>query len=147
MYRKILAVTFGTALSDKAVIEAARLAKAVGAKLLLLHVRSPIDVPDHAEGGAMTSLGEEKISQEINYQENRLLSDAVKLAASEGVQADSAFVTDLSSSSAVVRVANEQQCDLIVMSTRIRHGIPSYFVKSETQKVLGQTEIPVLVMR
>ena len=52
MYRKILAVTYGTDLSKKAVNEASQLAKAVGAELLVLHVRSPLDLPDHAEGGA-----------------------------------------------------------------------------------------------
>ena len=147
MYRKILAVTFGTALSDKAVKEAAALAKAVSAKLLILHVRSPIDVPDHAQGGALTRLGEETIFREIGDQEADLRGAAVKIAAAAGVEAETAFVTDLSSADAVVRVATEQHCDLIVMFTRIRHGIPGYFVKSETQKVLGQTDIPVLVMR
>jgi nucleotide-binding universal stress UspA family protein len=147
MYRKIMAVTFGTELSDKAVKEGAQLAKALGATFLVLHVRSPIDVPDHAEGGALTRLGEEKISAEINDQESQLLEGAVKIAAGVGVVAETAFVTDLSTADAIVRIAGEQHCDLIVMSTRIRHGIPSYFVKSETQKVLGQTEIPVLVMR
>lgn len=147
MYRKILAVTYGTALSDEAVGEGARLAKALGASLMVLHVRSPIDVPDHAEGGALTRLGEAKISAEINDQELQLLDGAVKIAAEAGVEAATAFVTDLSSSDAIVRIAHEQQCDLIVMATRIRHGIPGYFVKSETQKVLEHTEIPVLVVR
>ena len=147
MYRKILTVPFGTALSDKAVAEAARLAKAVNAKLLILHVRSPIDLPDHAEGGALTRLGEKKISEEITNQEKSFLDGAVRIAAAEGVAAETAFVTDLSVSEAIVRVAVEQGCDLIVMATRIRHGIPGYFVKSETQKVLGMTEMPVLVVR
>lgn len=147
MYKKILAVTFGTALSDKAVAEGARLAKSLGAGLLVLHVRSPIEVPDHAEGGALNRLGEEKISEEINDLERQLLDGAVKIAAKEGLRAETAFVTDLSSANAIVRVAQEQQCDLIVMATRIRHDLPSYFFKSETQKVLGQTAIPVLVVR
>lgn len=147
MYRKILAVTFGTELSDKAVREGARLARAVGARLLVLHVRSPVDIPDHTEGGALTRLGEEKISAEINEQERLLMDSAVRIAAEAGVKAETAFVTDLSSSKAIVRVAHEEQCDLIVMSTRIRHGVPGYFTKSETQKVLEHCEVPVLVMR
>ncbi len=147
MYRKILVVTFGSALSDKAVQQGAGLAKALDAKLLVLHVRSPIDVPDHAEGGALSRFGEERIMQEINDMESQLLDSAMKISAAAGVEAETAFVIDLSSSEAIVRIANEQQCDLIVMATRIHHGIPGYFGKSETQKVLGQTEIPVLVVR
>ncbi len=147
MYRKILAVTFGTGLSDKAVGEAARTALAMGARLLVLHVRSPLDVPDHAEGGALSRLGEEQITAEIAAAERRLLDGAVKMAAAIGVQAETAFIVELNAHEAIVRVAQEQQCDLIVMGTRIRHGIPGYFVKSTTQKVLEHTDIPMLLVR
>ena len=147
MYRKIMAVTFGSELSNKAVKEAAQLAKALGARLLVLHVRSPLDVPDHAEGGVLTRLGEEKITEEIAEAERRFLDGAVRIAAAIGVHAETAFIVDLSSPEAIVRVAQEQQCGLIVMGTRIRHGIPGYFVKSTTQKVLGLTDIPMLLVR
>ncbi len=147
MYRKILAVTFGTGLSDKAVGEAARTALAMGARLLVLHVRSPLDVPDHAEGGALSRLGEEQITAEIAAAERRLLDGAVKMAAAIGVQAETAFIVELNAHEAIVRVAQEQQCDLIVMGPRIRHGIPGYFVKSTTQKVLEHTDIPMLLVR
>ena len=147
MFRKILAVTFGTALSDKSVKAGAQIAKSMDAKLLLLHVRSPIDVPDHAEGGADTRLGGHMLADEINAEERHLLDSALKIAAAEGVSAETAFLIDLSYADAIVRVAREQQCDLIVMATRIRHGLPGYIVKSETQKVLGSTDTPVLVMR
>jgi nucleotide-binding universal stress UspA family protein len=147
MYRKILVVTFGTELSNKAVKEAARLAKALGAKLLVLHVRSPLDIPHHAEGGALSRIGEEKIAEEIDEEERKLLDRALEIATSIGVEAETAFIADLLPYEAIVRVSQEQQCDLIVIGTRIRHGIPGYFVKSETQKVLEHTETPVLVVR
>ena len=147
MYRKILVVTFGTELSNKAVKEAARLASAVGAKLLVLHVRSPLDIPHHAEGGALSRFGEQKITEEVYEEERKFLDGAVEIAASIGVNAETAFIADLLPYEAIVRVSQEQQCDLIVMGTRIRHGIPGYLVKSATQKVLEHTEIPVLVVR
>jgi nucleotide-binding universal stress UspA family protein len=147
MYQKILVVTFGTVLSNRAVKEAAQLAKPLAASLLILHVRSPLEIPHHAEGGTLSRLGEEKISQEIDEEERRFLDGAVEIAASAGIKAQTAFTADLSPHQAIVRIAQEQRCDLIVMGTRIRHGIPGYFVKSETQKVLEHTEIPMLVVR
>lgn len=147
MYRAILAVTFGTALSIKAVKEAAELANAVRAKLLVLHVRSPLDIPHHAEGGALSRVGDETITREIDEEERKFLSGAVEIAASMGVKAETAFISDLLPYEAIIRVCREQGCDLIVMGTRIRHGIPGYLVKSETQKVLEHTETPVLVVR
>jgi nucleotide-binding universal stress UspA family protein len=147
MYRKILVVTFGTELSNKAVKEAAQLAGALGAKLLVLHVRSPVDIPHHTEGGALSRLGEETIGKEIEAEEHQLLDSAKEIAASFGVKAETAFIADLLPHEAIVRVCQEQGIDLIVMGTRIRHGIPGYLVKSETQKVLANTGIPVLVVR
>jgi nucleotide-binding universal stress UspA family protein len=147
MYRKILAVTFGTELSNKAVKEAAQLAHALRAKLLVLHVRSPVDMPHHAEGGALSRLGEEKIGEEIYEEERKLLETATQIADSAGIKAETAFIADLLPYEAIIRVSREQQFDLIVMGTRIRHGIPGYLVKSETQKVLERTGTPVLVVR
>lgn len=147
MYQKILAVAFGTELSVKAVKEAARLAKGLGAKLFVLHVRSPMDIPHHVEGGALSRIGAEKIADEIDQEERKFLEGAVALAASLGIEVETGYVADLSPYKAIIRVAQEQQCDLIVIGTRIRHGIPGYFVKSETQKVLANTEIPVVVVR
>jgi nucleotide-binding universal stress UspA family protein len=147
MYRKILVVAFGTELSDKAVKEAAQLAAGLGAKLLVLHVRSPLDIPHHAAGGALARSGGEKITEEIDEEERKFLDRAVAITTSIGIKAETAFIADLLPYEAIIRVCEEQQCDLIVMGTRIRHGIPGYLGKSTTQKVLEHTEIPVLVVR
>ncbi len=147
MYRKILAVVFGTELSIKVVKEAARLAKGLAARLFVLHVRSPMDIPHHVEGGALSRIGAGAIADEVDQEERKFLEVVAELATSVGIEAETGYVTDLSPYKAIIRVAQEQHCDLIVMGTRIRHGIPGYFVISETQKVLAHTEIPVVVVR
>jgi len=147
MYRKILAVAFGTDLSIKAVKEAARLAQGLAAELFVLHVRSPLDVPHHVEGGALSRAGAQTMAAEIDQEERKFFEGVVELASSAGIEVQSGYVADLSPYKAIIRVAQEQHCDLIVMGTRIRHGIPGYFVKSETQKVLAHTDIPVVVVR
>ena len=106
-----------------------------------------MDIPHHIEGGALSRIGAEKIADEIDQEERKFLEAATELAASLGIEAETGYVADLSPYKAIIRVAQEQHCDLIVMGTRIRHGIPGYFVKSETQKVLAHTEIPVVVVR
>jgi nucleotide-binding universal stress UspA family protein len=142
-----MAVMFGTDLSIKAVKEAIVLAQGLAAKLFVLHVRSPLDMPHHVEGGALTRVGAEGIADEIDQEERKFLEVALELATSAGIGAETGYVADLSPYKAIIRVAQEQHCDLIVMGTRIRHGIPGYFVQSETQKVLAHTEIPVVVVR
>ena len=147
MFNSILVPTSGSAFSNKAVATAARLAQSLRAKLLILHVRSPIETPHHVEGGALSNLGGKIVMQEIEDEERELLESALKLAAAEGTTATSAFIAGYSPSDAIIRVAGEQNCDLIVMASHGRRGIAELLQASETQKVLTHTNIPVLIVR
>ncbi len=146
MVRRILAVFFGTELSKKAEQYGAELAKGLGAELFVLHIRSPMEIPHHAEGGALVS-HEDTINRQINEEERALLFGAAYIAEAVGVKPQTGFISELVPHEGILRVAREQQCDLIVMGTRIRHGIPGYLRKSQTQKVLENSDIPVLVVR
>jgi nucleotide-binding universal stress UspA family protein len=147
MFQNILVPTDGSDFSIKAVATAARLAHSLQAKLLVLHVRSPIESPHHVEGGALTHLGRKIVMQEIEDEERKLLDAALEIAAAEGTVAETAFVAGYSNYDAIVRIAREQHCDLIVMASHGRSGLSSFLIGSETQKVLTHTTIPVLVVR
>jgi len=147
MFRSILVPTDGSNFSNKAVSTAAQLARALHAKLLLLHVRSPIESPHHVEGGALTHLGGEIVMQEIEDEERKLLDAALEIAAAEGTAAETAFVAGYSAYDAVIRIAREQHCDLIVMASHGRRGLFGFLIGSETHEVLAHTTIPVLVVR
>jgi nucleotide-binding universal stress UspA family protein len=147
MFKHILVPTDGSSFSNKAVATGARLAQSLDAKLLVLHVRSPIESPHHVEGGALSSLGGKAAMQEIEDEERDLLDAALAIAASGGVKAETAFVSGYSPYDAIIRIAREQQCDLIAMASHGRRGISSLLLGSETQKVLTHTAIPVLIVR
>ena len=147
MFQNILVPTDGSDFSIKAVSTAARLAHSLQAKLLLLHVRSPIEFPHHVEGGALTQLDGNIVMQEIEDEERKLLDAALEIAAADGTAAETAFVAGYSTYDAIIRVAQEQHCDLIVMASHDRHGLAGFLVGSETQQVLAHTTIPVLVVR
>ncbi len=146
MFTKILVPTDGSDFSNNAVSAAAQLAHALHAPLLVLHVRSPIDSPHHIEGGALTHLGE-TVKRETEEEERTLLDAALQLAAANGVPAEAAFVTGYSTYEAIIRIAREQRCDLIVMASHGRRGLSGLLIGSETQKLLTHTTIPVLVVR
>jgi len=147
MFERILVPTDGSDLSNKAVSTAARLARALRAKLLLLHVRSPLESPHHVEGGALTQLGDEIVMEEIENEERKLLDAAVAIAAADGTTAETAFVAGYSAPEAIVRIAQEQDCDLIVMASHGRSGLTGLLLGSETQEVMILTTVPVLVVR
>jgi nucleotide-binding universal stress UspA family protein len=147
MFQHILVPTDGSEFSIKAVATAARLAHALHAKLLVLHVRSPLESPHHVEGGALTHLGGNIVMQEIEAEERSLLDAALEIAAAEGTAAEAAFVAGFSAYDTIVRIAREQHCDLIVMASHGRSGLAGLLIGSETQQVLTHTTIPVLVVR
>ncbi|HEY5290862.1 MAG TPA: universal stress protein [Burkholderiales bacterium] len=147
MFQNILVPTDGSEFSNKAVSTAARLAHLLHAKLLVLHVRSPIESPHHVEGGALTHLGGEIVMEEIEDEERKLLDAALAIAAADGTAAERAFVAGYSTYDAIIRIAREQHCDLIVMASHGRRGLSGLLIGSETQKVLTHTTIPVLVVR
>lgn len=147
MFGNILVPTDGSDFSNKAVSTAAQLAHALQAKLLLLHVRSPIESPHHVEGGVLTHFGEKMVMQEIEDEERKLLDAALEIARANGTSAETAFVAGYSTYDAIIRIAREQHCDLIVMASHEHHGLSSFLIGSETQKVLTHTTIPVLVVR
>ena len=147
MFQNILVATDGSDFSNKAVSTAARLADLLQAKLLVLHVRSPIDSPHHVEGGALTHLGGKIVMREIEDEERMLLDTALEIAVADGAAAETAFVAGYSTYDAIIRIAREQRCDLIVMASHGRRGFSGLLLGSETQKVLTHTTIPVLVVR
>ena len=147
MFQNILVPTDGSEFSNKAVSTAAGLAHLLQAKLLVLHIRSPIDSPHHVEGGALTQLGGKIVMQEIEDEERKLLDAALEIAAAEGTAAETAFVAGYSTYDGIIRIAREQHCDLIVMASHGRRGLAGFLIGSETQKVLTHTTIPVLVVR
>jgi len=147
MFKNILVPSDGSDFSNKAVSVAAGLAHSLQATLLVLHVRSPIDSPHHTEGGALTQLGEKIIKHETEEEERKLLDAALKLAAANATIAEAAFVAGYSPYEAIIRIAEEHRCDLIVMASHGRRGLAGLLIGSETQKVLTHTAIPVLVVR
>ena len=148
MYKHILVPTDGTQLADRAVREASQLAAALGAKLLILHVLSPMELPHHVEGGALSRLPRAVLLEEAESQERLLMDRAVKLATDAGAAATPAFITGTSPYEAILHVADEQQCDLIVMASHGRGGLRSVLLASETKKLLTHIKgKPVLVVR
>lgn len=148
MYKHILVPTDGTELSHRAVREASRLAATLGAKLLILHVRSPLEMPHHVEGGAMMRMPRSALLEEVEVEERHLMERAVKVAEEAGAHATPAFITGTSPYETILHVVEEQKIDLIVMASHGRRGLSGLLIGSETKKLLTHVVgTPVLVVR
>jgi len=145
MYKNILIATDGSSLSARAVEHGTNLAKAVGATALLLRVSERFHVfAFEAEQLEETSTS---FKEHMQKQAERTLPEAAEIARSAGVEATTVHLEDDAPYQAIIRTAENQRCDVIVMAPHGRGGVPALFLGSETMKVLSHSKIPVLVVR
>ncbi|MCD6071832.1 MAG: Universal stress protein [Microvirga sp.] len=145
MYRNILIATDGSSLAARAVEHGTSLAKSLGATVLLLTVTERF----HVFALEADQLEETPSSFREHMQKHaeRTLAEAAEIARSLGVEATSLHMEDDAPYQAIIRTAESQRCDVIVMASHGRGGVSALLLGSETMKVLSHSKIPVLVVR
>ena len=149
MYSSILVSIDGSAFSDKAVSEAAQLAKKLGSKLVLFYATPPYETPHLAEGMPAPHYVEdkEKAKAVMEAGAKQLLANSARSIVVEGVTVEQQFSISSSPYEAIIEAAKKFDCGLIVMASHGRRGISGLVLGSETQKVLTHSKLPVLVIR
>ena len=148
MYKHILVPTDGSKLSTQAVEAAVRLAASLGAKVTGFFAAppaTPIMFKGLLPGGYATP---EEHEQNIRKAAQIYLGAIEKAAKSAGVPCEVMTVTSDYPADAIVAAAKKRRCDLIFIASHGRRGLRrDSLLGSETQKVLSQAPLPVLVYR
>jgi nucleotide-binding universal stress UspA family protein len=145
MFKQILLPTDGSELSEQAVLAGISFAKELGAQVVGLTV-----LPEFHTITYKTEMIEDTKEQYIAATERQALqylsfiSDAARSA---DVPCTTVQVTSDDPYQAILQVARERNCDLIIMASHGRRGFKGLLLGSETQKVLVHGDIPVLVYR
>jgi len=149
MYQSILVPTDGSELANKAVKEAAMLAKSGGATLVLFHAVRPQLHPVYAEGVAVPypPAHSEETRKQMESQAKRVLAEAARQVNSNGCIVEQDYAISSRPFEAIIEAAKEHKCDLIAMASHGYGGFTGLILGSETQKVLANSKIPVLVVR
>ena len=148
MYKSILVPTDGSELSDAAIKEAAKLAKQLGAKLVLFYAVPHYRLPPISEGSTPAWLDARQTAiKETEAEAKRILASAGGNVNLAGVSVEQQFAVNDSPYEAIIEAANRFQCELIIMASHGRRGLSGVLLGSETQKVLTHSSIPVLVVR
>jgi len=149
MYKHILVPTDGSALSDKAVEAAIKLASLLGARITAFHAMEPYPLQGAyaAEASGVAELQPEIFAERSEEYAKRVLASFKQAAAAAKVECATDYATSRSPSQAIVEKARAATCDLIVMASHGRRGLEGFLLGSETQKVLTHSTIPVLVYR
>lgn len=148
MYTKILIATDGSELADAGVEHGLELAKAVGATAVLVTVTESWASLGMASEVERANLDAIKSYEEAASQSAQSILKAAGLKASDrNVACELLHIADQSPAEAILEVAEEQDCDLIIMASHGRRGLRRFLLGSQTGEVLAHTSKPVLVLR
>lgn len=143
MYRHLLVPIDDSLLSTEVVRQAVLFAKSIGAKVTFFHAKE--------DYGATSVAALERVmwpgayNEQIAGEARAILAKAAVAARECGVEHDVMEVTADRPHEAILLAAESRGCDLIFMASHGRRGLKGLMLGSQTQKVLQQATIPVLV--
>lgn len=146
MYKNILLPTDGSALSQVAIDNGLEFARAVGARVTGFYVmleRQPESFEDYAPVDVKAPRLEDVARQEAE----KYLKAIADKAQALGVPCQTHAMRHTSPNQAIIMMATQTGCDLIVMASHGNKGITGELVGSETARVITNCKIPVLVYR
>ncbi len=147
MYRTILVPLDGTRFSERALKQAAGLARSLDAKLVLFHAL-PQELPRFGEGLSTASAEAPAHAEDATGSRAvAVLAAAAKTAKLPEGRLEQRFAVSNSPYDAILTAAHQFRCDLIVMASHGVRGPSAVLLGSETQKVLAHSKIPVLVVK
>lgn len=147
MYKRIIIATDGSKRSKKAIQHGIALAKAYGASVVGFHCRPPFPMVYYGEPVFVEIVPEKDYERETVKTALRYLGEIEAAANKAGLTYKGVHVADVSPASALVKAAKKQKCDAIVMASHGRKGIARLVLGSETNRVLVESTLPVLVTR
>lgn len=144
MFQRILIPTDGSDITHKSVATALSLAASVGARVYVLSVKEPF--PYSAISEMQPTPPQEFFEAQERIASSRV-QEVAQLAETQGVVCETHTVEALHPWEAIIELAQQKACDLIVMASHGRRGVTALLLGSETQKVLTHSKVPVLVVR
>jgi len=147
MIKNILVPTDGSALSHRAVKDAVALAKLLGAQVTGFHVAPSYHIEVYSDYVPPDMLTPQEHAASAKRAALRHLEFIKKAAAERKVKYSGYFTMNDSPADAIVKAARKYKCDLIYMGSHGRSGLSKLLLGSQTNKVLSQTRVPVLVHR
>lgn len=148
--KRILVPHDGDQMSDKAVLYASNLAKALNAEIILLYIIDEIEIPGTLLLGndrVLIERARRSIQRELEQNWKRFAQEKVKSLSAEKIHSS----TEIRSGDAaeqIVKFAKENQVDLIVMGSRKLEGVSQIVVAlgSVARKVSERASCPVMLV-
>lgn len=149
--RKILVPHDGDQMSDKAVVYAAELAKALNAEVTLFYIIEEIEIPPTLLLGndrVLIERARRSIAKTVEERWKNFANEKIKLLSSEKVKVSSEVRMGDDAAGQIVRYSRETGSDLIVMGSRRLEGVSKIVVAlgSVARKVSERASCPVMLV-
>ena len=145
MYQKILAPLDGSELSECSLEHVKAIAQGCQVpEVILLRVVEPIhssDIAAYAEAGINIDI----LMHDVESSAQKYISKMTEVLKSSGITAKGVIITGRAADT-IMKYADENGVDLIIMSSHGRSGISRWFLGSVTDKIVHHSSIPVLVI-
>lgn len=149
MYTHILIAIDGSDLASRGLDHGLSLAKALGAKVLVLTVTEPLSKVGLQELSAQTG-GMDVISdltRNVETQANDTVNHAKREAERLGVACETLVIKDRHAAEGILDAVKAHGINLIVMASHGRRGVSRLLLGSQTLDVITHGNIPVLVVK
>ncbi|MCU4501911.1 universal stress protein [Acinetobacter sp. WU_MDCI_Abxe161] len=144
LYQHILVPIDGSETSMVAMKEAIKLGKALNSKITVVQVMA-LD-PFIADAYVKTGETNELIERTRTYLLD-ILEQAKQQFSNEGITVETKLLEGFVVHEEIIQAAQDLNADLIVMGSHGRTGVRKLVLGSVAQKVLGESHIPVLIVR
>jgi nucleotide-binding universal stress UspA family protein len=147
MFRNILVPTDGSKAALRAAGAAVKLAKATGARVTGFFAAppaTPIVFGEFLPKGYMPAAEHAAM---LDRMAAKHLGAIERLANAAGVPFEGLSTTSDYPAEAILDIARRRKCDLICMAPRAKPGVSGLLLGSQTQKVLAEAKLPVLIVR
>lgn len=145
MYKKILVAVDGSAPSLRGLDEGVRIAKATGARVLLVHVLNALVLESEIASTAYY----QALAESIRASGSKILEHAGAVVREAGVPFEQRLIEKIGAYSAdeIIAQAKDWHADLIVLGTHGRRGLKRLVMGSDAELVLRHAPVPVLMVR
>ncbi|QWZ61737.1 universal stress protein [Acinetobacter pittii] len=144
LYQHILVPIDGSETSMVAIKEAIKLGKALNSKITVVQVMAldPFIADVYVKTGQTNDLIERTRTYLLD-----ILQQAKQEFTNEGLTVETKLLEGFVVHEEIIQAAQDLNADLIVMGSHGRTGVRKLVLGSVAQKVLGESHIPVLIVR
>lgn len=145
MFKHLLIAIDGSELSNKALGQGLSLARELGAKVTVVTVTEPM--PSFVASEVSVAFPIEQYDKTAAESASRILASAVEMARKSDVPCEAVHVKDRQPADGIIETKKKLSCDLIVMASHGRRGVSRMLLGSQANRVMVQSNVPVLICR